>query len=367
MSSIVAIPTLFQVLSRDNTTGANNIIVSDGTNYIGFGTSRSTDGYIRTGKSFSIHGLNASNANITLLDLVASQVQIGSNAVAGVAVNSGTDIISFANSTRTLATLQTSTVTGQTSGAELAGNTNSFSITADKLFFKTTNPSLGGKLNIAFSNNDPEVTPAFTFGDTSFTIHDNSTNPAKILKLDHITGSGRVISSDSLQLYSGGQGNSVILVDGYTGTNHLSINANGLTFFGGSALKPKSIIDLATCGLLDSNYNKYINLTNQAGTIGTTTILTSTITGVYSVFVYLVLTTAGTSGTVSATILTTDASGGPPATFSTANVTFGSPNRTQACFTVAVPAGNTLDYAATVTSPVGNPRYQLQIVAIRVA
>jgi hypothetical protein len=221
MSSIINLPGLFQVLNKDNTTGANNIIFSDGTNYLGFGTTRSTDGYVRVGKSFSIHGLNASNANITLLDLVSSQIQIGSSASAGIALNGGTSTVTLTNAaTGTLATFQTSTLSGHTDGSELVGNGNSLTISSNKLFFNVTNPDLGGVLAVGFSGNDPETTPAFLWGNGFVRVYDQSGSGNSLnFDVSHgIIGYDGVSSGTTKTLIVRGQGTTGTSgTDGYAG------------------------------------------------------------------------------------------------------------------------------------------------------
>lgn len=111
---------------------------------------------------------------------------------------------------------------------------------------------------------------------------------------------------------------------------------------------------------------KALALTNQGATIGATTLFTPAATATrYLVNIYLVATTAGTSGTVSATIAWNDGTGARTTT--TPNITFGSLAAPVTISQYILTNTAAVTYATTVTAAVGTPKYELYIDVLRLA
>lgn len=111
---------------------------------------------------------------------------------------------------------------------------------------------------------------------------------------------------------------------------------------------------------------KALALTNQGATISATTLFTPAATATrYLVNIYLVATTAGTSGTVSATLAWNDGTGAR--TITTPNITFGSLAAPVTISQYILTNTAAVTYATTVTAAVGTPKYELYIDVLRLA
>lgn len=107
-----------------------------------------------------------------------------------------------------------------------------------------------------------------------------------------------------------------------------------------------------------------VSLTAQAASIGTTTLFHPTTAGqLFQLSLYLVTTTAGTSGTVSATIGWND--GVAARTQTSPTVTFGTLAAPATLIQTIFSSNTNITYATTVTSAIGSPRYELQIALTR--
>jgi len=147
---------------------------------------------------------------------------------------------------------------------------------------------------------------------------------------------------------------------------------SGVTILSAQSLKARAqysaiqLIKVATnewvlLGDLQAEGYERVALTAQTASIGTTAILTSPAAGLFEVDVYIETTTAGSAGTVLATIGHTDRIGAT--TQATSTLALDSVGRKIQRFLVYAASGN-VTYATTVAGASGSPQYALDI-AIR--
>lgn len=102
-----------------------------------------------------------------------------------------------------------------------------------------------------------------------------------------------------------------------------------------------------------------VALTGQTSSIAATNLVASpTTTSLYEIRYYLNDTTAGTSGTVSVTISWND---GAAQSVTSANVTFGVLGAYVSGVIVVKATSGAIQYATTITSPIGSPQYSLDL------
>ena len=167
----------------------------------------------------------------------------------------------------------------------------------------------------------------------------------------------------------------------------------------GDVTAPTALLDLAgkmtvTAAGLVTKYNNDVaagngvaavvasvaNKTAQTASIGTTTLFTAPAAGLYQVCFYLVVTTAGTAGTVTATISWTDAAKAQTYTTNTVAMGVGSlgnyvtnvggsvaPIANGMPFYVQVANAAVISYATTVAAAAGTPKYDFYATVLRVA
>jgi hypothetical protein len=103
-----------------------------------------------------------------------------------------------------------------------------------------------------------------------------------------------------------------------------------------------------------------VTLAGQTASIGSTGMFTPGLSGVYSFVVDLVTTTAGTGGTVTASIITNNGSAAVTQTTSTVSLgTLGTEGSTT--FTAYCAATQSMNYSTTVAGATGSPQYALRV------
>ena len=182
--------------------------------------------------------------------------------------------------------------------------------------------------------------------------------------LNYIYSDGGAISSDASGTLSVLTLNATYVAVGLSGVSSSGpiASSGGLSITGGAS------INTLTVSGIGSNVSVIvasIQRNAQAASIGTTTLVTGTSLGHYLVTVYLVATTAGTSGTVSATLGWTDAGGAR--TQATGNITFGTLGAPVTLLQYMVTTISAITYSTTVTSAIGSPKYELAIDVVKQA
>lgn len=114
-------------------------------------------------------------------------------------------------------------------------------------------------------------------------------------------------------------------------------------------------------GLGSSTILATVQLTAQAGNIGTTTIYTPSGSGLFRISVYQICSTAGAAGTLSTVIGWTDASSAK-STSPAADIALTSTNNGSTGMTFLASGASAITYASTITGGSGSPAYNLYIV-----
>lgn len=120
-------------------------------------------------------------------------------------------------------------------------------------------------------------------------------------------------------------------------------------------------IEWNSSGLAQSTVVATVQLTAQAASIGTTTIYTPSVAGLFRVNVYHICSTAGGAGTLDTIISWNDGVSGK--SYAPANtVTLTSTNNGDTGMSFISSGASAITYASTITGGAGSPKFDLYIV-----